>query len=103
MSEQAAPQAPGLVDKAVAEGGAYEVLHKRLQEQGRQVRQQAETLNQQRLQAFGDSRMEVAGRVRIRTENNCVARDIVQVELRARMSIFWSCRSLKRLESGAGT
>ena len=79
MSEQAAPQAQDLVDKAVAEGGAYEVLHKRLLEQGRQVRQQAETLNQQRLQAFGDSRMEVAGRVRIRTENNCVARDIVQV------------------------
>src|SRR5690606_16872729 len=79
MSEQAAPQAQGLVDKAVAEGGAYEVLHKRLLEQGRQVRQQAESLNQQRLQAFGDSRMEVAGRVRIRTENNCVARDIVQV------------------------
>lgn len=74
MSEQA-----NLVDKAVAEGGAYEVLHKRLQEQGRQVREQAETLNQQRLRAFGDSRMEVAGRVRIRTENNCVARDIVQV------------------------
>src|SRR5690554_7129309 len=33
----------------------------------------------QRQEAFGSSRMEVTGRVRIRTENNCLARDIVQV------------------------
>lgn len=68
-----------ILDKAVAEGGAYEVLHKRLQEQGLRLRHNTEALNEQRLQEFGSSQMEVTGRVRIRTENNCIARDIVQV------------------------
>lgn len=74
-------EAPGqeLVDRAVAEGGAYEVLQRRLQEQGAQLRAIADGLNRQRQEAFGSSRMEVTGRVRIRTENNCLARDIVQV------------------------
>jgi len=68
-----------LVDKAVAEGGAYEVLRRRLTDQGQQLRDISEALNAQRLQEFGSSRMEVIGRLRIRTEHNCVARDIVQV------------------------
>ncbi len=68
-----------LVDKAVAEGGAYEVLRRRLTDQGQQLRGIADALNTQRLEEFGSSRMEVIGRLRIRTENNCVARDIVQV------------------------
>src|SRR5690606_14585912 len=67
------------VDQAVAQGGAYEVLRRRLVEQGARLRALADGLNQRRLQEFGDSRMEVAGRFRIRTENNCVGRDIVQV------------------------
>lgn len=67
------------IDKAVTEGGAYEVLRRRLGEQGQQLRGIADALNAERLQEFGGSRMEVAGRLRIRTEHNCVARDIVQV------------------------
>ena len=67
------------VDQAVAQGGAYEVLSKRLAEQGLRLRGIAQALNQQRLSEFGSSQMEVVGRFRIRTENNCVARDIVQV------------------------
>ena len=76
---QAATPAQDVLDKAVAEGGAYEVLHKRLLEQGQRLRQTAERLNASRLEEFGDSQMDVIGRVRIRTENNCIARDIVQV------------------------
>ncbi|CAD5107518.1 DNA repair ATPase [Zestomonas carbonaria] len=76
---QAATQEQDVLDKAVAEGGAYEVLHKRLQDQGLRLRQLGEALNQQRLAEFGSSQMEAIGRVRIRTENNCIARDIVQV------------------------
>src|SRR5690606_11512915 len=72
-------QAQDVLDKAVAEGGAYEVLHKRLQEQGHRLRDLTESLNGQRLAEFGSSHMEIIGRVRIRTENNCTARDIVQV------------------------
>ncbi|MFN3579335.1 MAG: DNA repair ATPase [Pseudomonas sp.] len=76
---QAGAQSQDLVDRAVAEGGAYEVLQNRLLEQGRQLRGIAEKLNAERQEEFGSSRMEVVGRVRIRTENNCSARDIVQV------------------------
>ncbi|QDH71635.1 AAA family ATPase [Lysobacter alkalisoli] len=71
--------ADSAVDKAVAEGGAYEVLQRRLAEQGQNLRGLAEALNTQRLQEFGSSRMELVGRLRVRTENNCVARDLVQV------------------------
>ncbi|HYW09209.1 MAG TPA: DNA repair ATPase [Longimicrobium sp.] len=74
MSEQ-----EGAVDQAVAEGGAYEVLRRRLVEQGARLREVAGTLNAERLAEFGDSRLEVVGRVRVQTENNCVGRDIVPV------------------------
>ncbi|MDN6860525.1 DNA repair ATPase [Pseudomonas sp. CAN2814] len=76
---QAATPVQDVLDKAVAEGGAYEVLQKRLLDQGQRLRQTTESLNQKRLEEFGDSHMDVIGRVRIRTENNCIARDIVQV------------------------
>lgn len=67
------------VDQAVAQGGAYEVLQRRLADQGARLRALVQALNARRLEAFGSSRMEVVGRFRIRTEHNCVARDIVQV------------------------
>ena len=67
------------VDQAVASGGAYEVLRKRLSEQGRKLTGIADSLNARRLEEFGDSKMEIAGRMRIRSENNAVGRDIVQV------------------------
>jgi len=67
------------IDQAVARGGAYEVLRRRLVEQGARLRTLAESLNTRRLAEFGDSRMEVIGRFRIRSENNCVGRDIVQI------------------------
>ncbi|CAK7058178.1 DNA repair ATPase [Saezia sanguinis] len=73
------PDAQDMVDKAVAEGGAYEVLNRRLQDQGLRLKDITQKLNEHRLKEFGDSHMEVIGRVRIRTENNCIARDIVRV------------------------
>jgi len=75
----ASASAASAADQAVAQGGAYEVLRRRLLEQGGRLRAIVEELNARRLQEFGDSRMEVAGRFRIRTENNCIGRDIVQV------------------------
>jgi len=72
-------EATALVDNAVAEGGAYEIIRKRLLEQGKTLQQKVVALNESRLQEFGSSAMEVLARVRVRTENNCIARDIVQV------------------------
>lgn len=80
VQTEGAPERPGsAVDKAVAEGGAYEVLQRRLVEQGRQLDAHAATLNARRLETFGSSRMELLGRLRVRTGHNCVARDLVQV------------------------
>ncbi|MBD8526264.1 DNA repair ATPase [Pseudomarimonas arenosa] len=68
-----------ITDQAVAEGGAYEVLRKRLSDQGSQLKVAAEALNAERLAAFGSSELKVIGRLRVRTEHNCVPRDLVQV------------------------
>lgn len=67
------------IDAAVAEGGAYEVIKKRLVEQGRELEAQVKSINAARTQEFGSAEMAVAARTRVRTENNCIARDIVQV------------------------
>lgn len=68
-----------IIDSAVAEGGAYEVIRKRLVEQGKRLQNAVGSLNSARLEEFGSSDMSVIARVRVRTENNCIARDIVQV------------------------
>lgn len=68
-----------LVDQAVAEGGAYEVLRARLLEQGGRLRGLAEGLNRQRLDEFGSSELKIIGRLRVRTEHNAVARDLARV------------------------
>ncbi|MFA7605948.1 MAG: DNA repair ATPase [Rhodocyclaceae bacterium] len=68
-----------LVDQAVASGGAYEVLSKRLADQGRSLHALATELNQARIAEFGSGGMSLLGRFRLRSENNCVGRDIVQV------------------------
>jgi hypothetical protein len=79
QQDTAADKKPGIVDNAVAEGGAYEVIRKRLVGQGKRLHQSVKSLNESRLNEFGNSEMSVTSRVRVRTENNCVARDIVQV------------------------
>ncbi|WP_020407896.1 DNA repair ATPase [Hahella ganghwensis] len=79
MAQQDQTKATDLTESAVAEGGAYEVIRKRLIDQGKQLENQAKTLNEARLEEFGTSEMNVAARVRVRTENNCIPRDLVQV------------------------
>jgi hypothetical protein len=64
------------LERAVAEGGAYEVIRRRLLEQADQLGEKAASLNQARLEEFGASALEIIGRVRVHTENNCIARDI---------------------------
>ena len=66
-------------DQAVASGNAYELIKKRLIEQGSRLEQQTAKLNHARLQEFGSTQMQVIARTRIRTEYNCVAQDMVQV------------------------
>ena len=68
-----------IVDQAVAEGGTYEVIRNRLADQGKQLLGLADGLNRQRQEEFGSTDMTVTGRVRLRTENNSIARDLVRV------------------------
>ncbi|MFV0477839.1 MAG: DNA repair ATPase, partial [Parahaliea sp.] len=68
-----------LINSAVAEGGAYETIRKRLESQGNTLFAKVANLNEARLEEFGSAELAVQARVRVRTENNCTARDIVQV------------------------
>lgn len=68
-----------LVETAVAEGGAYEVIRKRLEAQGLTLEEKTRALNAARIEEIGSTDLESIARVRVRTENNCIARDLVQV------------------------
>ncbi|WP_144392259.1 DNA repair ATPase [Pleionea sediminis] len=67
------------IEQAVAEGGAYEVIRKRLLDHGKQLSELTQNLNQQRQEEFGSTEMQVLSRLRLRTEHNCEARDLVLV------------------------
>jgi hypothetical protein len=60
-------------------GGNYEIIRRRLVDQGKALRTKADALNTSRTETFGSTKMEVLANARIRTENNCVPRDIISV------------------------
>jgi len=66
-------------EQAVSEGEAFEVIRKRLEQQGQALQAKIDRLNTLRAEEFGQTDLKVIGRVRVRTENNCVPRDIVRV------------------------
>lgn len=59
--------------------GTYDVIVARLEAQAQELATKAEDLNTRRTNAFGTSEFIVIGNERVRTANNCVPRDIVQV------------------------
>ncbi len=67
------------IEQAVSEGGAYNVIRKRLQQQGADLQNKATQLNKARADAFGQTEQSIIARVRARTENNCLPRDIARV------------------------
>ncbi|HYI11846.1 MAG TPA: DNA repair ATPase [Thermoanaerobaculia bacterium] len=60
------------------EQGTYELLSARLKAHGQLLSTKASALNKKRITVFGGSEMALLGSDRIRTENNCVPRDIVE-------------------------
>ncbi|PVZ65442.1 DNA repair ATPase [Pelagibaculum spongiae] len=64
---------------SVAASGAWDLLNKRLQQQATKLREHSEKLNQSRSDAFGQQEMNLLGRVRVRTEHNCIPRDMARV------------------------
>ncbi|UTA48055.1 DNA repair ATPase [Simiduia sp. 21SJ11W-1] len=79
MAKEEMAAAENRVDDAVAAGGAYEVIRKRLTEQGQKLKAFTDSLNHARTEEFGSTEMQVLARTRVRTENNSIARDMVQV------------------------
>lgn len=61
------------------DGGNYEVIRKRLVDAAKALQDGARTLDDARKDAFGSTEIVVAGNTRVRTENNCVPMDIVNV------------------------
>ena len=61
------------------DAGTYEVLRSRLAQHAEELTRRAESLNKKRLEVFGGTEMTLLGTERIRTENNCVPQDIIQV------------------------
>ncbi|MFG2549485.1 DNA repair ATPase [Streptomyces sp. NPDC048581] len=59
--------------------GTYEVLRDRLTAQAAELARRAEALNVRRIEEFGSVRLELTSTERLRTEYNCVPRDIVSV------------------------
>ena len=62
------------------QGGNYEVIRARLEEDARTLGTLATTLNERRKEIFGGQELIVVGNERIRTEHNCVPRNIVNVQ-----------------------
>ncbi|HEX7308758.1 DNA repair ATPase, partial [Lentzea sp.] len=59
------------------DAGTYEVLRARLADQAAGLAKSTEALNAQRVETFGSTALELVATERIRTENNCVPRDMV--------------------------
>ncbi len=76
---QQAPEAAPATEHMVAGSGSYDLLKQRLARQGEALLAKTRALNEARLAEFGRSEQALLRRTRARTENNCVARDIVRI------------------------
>ncbi|MFC4376856.1 DNA repair ATPase [Nocardia halotolerans] len=65
---------------AALDGGTYEVLRTRLHEQANELARRCEELNERRIADFGGIELALVGTEHIRTEHNCVPRDIVAID-----------------------
>ncbi|MBX3221759.1 MAG: DNA repair ATPase [Labilithrix sp.] len=61
------------------EGGSYDVIRKRLLEQAAELASKAEALNEKRKKIFGGAELALIANERVRTEHNCIARDVISV------------------------
>ncbi len=61
------------------EGGAYEIIRQRLDNQGRDLQERLNQLNEARKGVFGTIEQDLIANNRITTENNCIPRDVVPI------------------------
>ncbi|CAM3924475.1 MULTISPECIES: DNA repair ATPase [Pseudoalteromonas] len=67
------------VTQQALEQGSYDLIKRRLNNFGADLKAQIDDINKQRINEFGSTELQVKGRVRVRTEQNCTPRDIVIV------------------------
>ena len=81
MSEDTQTDAPAAESVAPEklEGGTYEVLRRRLEKHGEELRDRLDRLNKDRQTVFGAIEPSLVATERISTEYNCVARDIISI------------------------
>jgi hypothetical protein len=79
LSQETGSAGSDAVDAQSLDAGTYEVLRARLREQTGELARRTEALNDRRLEVFGGTELSLLGTERIRTEHNCVPRDIVGV------------------------
>jgi nucleoside-triphosphatase THEP1 len=65
--------------ESTLEGGSYEVIRRRLLERAAELGARCDALNQARQKLFGGRELQLLATDRVRTENNCVPRDVVSV------------------------
>ena len=60
-------------------GGSYDVIRRRLLDRAAELGQRCEALNAARCKLFGGRELALLATERVRTENNCVPRDVVSI------------------------
>ncbi|TMP38406.1 DNA repair ATPase [Pseudoalteromonas rubra] len=73
------PTSQDTASHSALEQGSYQLIKRRLSNFGSELRTQVDDLNGQRIDAFGSTELKVQGRARVRTEHNCIPRDIVLI------------------------
>ena len=66
-------------EEQALEGGAYEVLKKRISGLESELSEKLEQINEKRKAIYGGHQSKVVGNERIQTENNCIPRDITGI------------------------
>ncbi|HKO53684.1 MAG TPA: DNA repair ATPase, partial [Polyangiaceae bacterium] len=73
----AAPQT--VAGETKLEGGSYDVIRQRLLDRARELGKRCDALNAARSKLFGGRELALLATDRVRTENNCVPRDVVSI------------------------
>jgi hypothetical protein len=103
MTSSTASKAPAAQTNSAdggVDGSAYDLIKARLDEQARVLGTKVDKLNARRVEVFGSSALAVLSNERIRTENNCVPRDIINVggNLFFAYNVFIGLRTTTKVE-----
>ena len=79
QTESSRDTAEDTSSEADVRGSNYDIIRDRLADQAAELRNRADTLNDKRQEIFGGTELSVAGQVVVRTEHNCVPRDIIDI------------------------